>query len=125
MFGLNNKEAPRIREALTFDDVLLEPAATDFLPADADISSRLSKNIPLGIPILSAAMDTVTESAMAIAMAQLGGVGVIHRNLTPEQQADEVRRVKRFESGMVVNPITLASNAKLSDALRLMTDENI
>ena len=131
MFDQNNPSQKlnhnqlRIREALTFDDVLLEPAATNFLPADADVSSQLSDTIKLGIPVLSAAMDTVTESAMAIAMAQMGGIGVIHRNLPPELQADEVRRVKRFESGMVVNPLTLPPDAKLSDALRLMTEENI
>src|SRR3954471_15351856 len=109
--------SPIIRDALTFDDVLLVPAASAILPAHANTRTRLTKRIELGIPLLSAAMDTVTEGPLAIAMAQVGGLGVIHRNLSIERQAEEVRRVKRFESGMVVNPITIAPNAKLSDAL--------
>jgi IMP dehydrogenase len=111
-----------IQEALTFDDVLLLPAASNVLPADAKTETRLTRTITLNIPILSAAMDTVTESRMAIALAQAGGIGVIHRNLSPEQQADEVRRVKRFESGMVLNPITITADAPVGDALALMDE---
>jgi IMP dehydrogenase len=113
------------REALTFDDVLLVPAASSVLPADVDTSTRLTRTISLGIPLVSAAMDTVTESGLAIALAQSGGIGVIHRNMSPAEQADEVRKVKRFESGMVVNPITIAPDAPLADALRLMADFKI
>jgi IMP dehydrogenase len=116
---------PAIRDALTFDDVLLVPAASAILPAHADTRTRLTRRIELGIPLISAAMDTVTESPLAIAMAQAGGLGVIHRNLSIERQAEEVRRVKRFESGMVVNPITIAPDAKLSDALHLMSSNGI
>ncbi len=119
-------QSPKIiQESLTFDDVLLLPAASAFLPADAKTHTQLTKNITLGIPFLSAAMDTVTESRLAIAMAQAGGLGVIHRNLAPELQAEHVRRVKRFESGMVVNPVTIAPEATLSQALQLMEDHNI
>jgi IMP dehydrogenase len=114
-----------IREALTFDDVLLVPAESSVLPAQTDTRTRLTRNVELGIPLMSAAMDTVTESGLAIAMAQLGGIGVVHRNLDIERQAEEVRRVKRFESGMVVNPITITPDATLADALRLMADYHI
>ncbi|HET8726792.1 MAG TPA: IMP dehydrogenase [Alphaproteobacteria bacterium] len=117
--------ALEIREALTFDDVLLQPAASSVLPADADTSTRLTRTITLGIPLLSSAMDTVTEGALAIAMAQAGGMGVVHRNLDVERQAEEVRKVKRFESGMVVNPITIAPSATLADALDLMARHGI
>jgi IMP dehydrogenase len=113
------------REALTFDDVLLEPASSTILPTEADTATRITKSIDLGIPLLSAAMDTVTESEMAIAMAQAGGIGVLHRNMTPQEQAAEVTKVKKFESGMVVNPLTIAPDAKLSDALDLMTENKI
>ena len=92
-----------IFDALTFDDVLLEPAESRILPSDANTSTKLTRNIELGIPLMSSAMDTVTEAEMAIALAQAGGLGVIHKNLEPEEQANEVRKVKRFESGMVVN----------------------
>ena len=115
----------KIREALTFDDVLLEPAESGVMPAEVDTRTRLTKSIELGIPLLSAAMDTVTESALAIAMAQAGGMGVVHRNMDIERQAEEVRKVKRFESGMVVNPITIAPDATLADALKLMADYRI
>lgn len=94
----------RIRDALTFDDVLLVPAASTVLPAQVHTRTRVTKTIELGIPLMSAAMDTVTERNMAIAMAQAGGLGVVHKNLTIERQADEVRAVKKLESGMVVNP---------------------
>jgi len=115
----------QIQEALTFDDLLLLPAASSVLPSEVQTSTRLTRGIELSIPIVSAAMDTVTESAMAIAMAQAGGIGVIHRNMPPSEQAEEVRKVKRFESGMVVNPITIAPEATLADALRLMADYHI
>ena len=111
--------------ALTFDDVLLQPAASDVLPTDVDIRTRVTKDIFLNIPILSSAMDTVTESRMAIAMAQAGGMGVIHKNLDVLQQAEEVRQVKSFESGMVVNPITIGPDATLADALALMSTNRI
>jgi IMP dehydrogenase len=114
-----------IRQALTFDDVMLVPAASGVLPGDTDTRTRLTREIELGIPLVSAAMDTVTESALAIAMAQAGGIGVIHRNLTIEQQADEVRKVKKFEAGMVVNPVTIHPDETLADALRLMADHRI
>src|SRR5438045_2392701 len=114
-----------IRQALTFDDVMLVPAASDILPGETDTRTRLTREVELGIPLVSAAMDTVTESALAIAMAQTGGIGVIHRNLTVEQQADEVRKVKKFEAGMVVNPVTIHPDETLADALRLMADNRI
>ncbi|HUE19543.1 MAG TPA: IMP dehydrogenase [Stellaceae bacterium] len=114
-----------IRQALTFDDVLLEPAASSVLPTETDTRTRLTRQIGLGIPILSAAMDTVTESALAIAMAQAGGLGVIHRNLGIAQQADEVRKVKKFEAGMVVNPVTIHPDQTLADALSLMAEHRI
>ena len=101
------------REALTFDDVLIRPGLSEVLPAEVDIRSRVTRAIPLNIPILASAMDTVTEAAMAIAMAQAGGIGVIHRNLEPEEQAAQVRQVKKFESGMVVNPLTIEPGARL------------
>ena len=109
-----------IKDGLTFDDILLEPAASDVLPADADVQTQLTKSIKLGIPLLSAAMDTVTENSLAIAMAQAGGIGVIHKNLDPIEQAAEVQKVKKFESGMVVNPITIEPIATLADARNLM-----
>lgn len=110
----------RFREALTFDDVLLTPGASEVMPGQVEISTQLTKTISLNLPILSAAMDTVTESRLAIAMAQAGGIGVIHRNLSPEMQAEHVRQVKKFESGMVVNPVTIHPDQTLSDALDLM-----
>lgn len=115
----------KIREGLTFDDVLLLPAASDVLPDKASTATQLTKTIQLNIPLLSAAMDTVTEAPMAIAMAQQGGLGIIHRNLTPDQQAEEVRRVKRYESGMVVNPITIRPDMTLAQALEMMRHYNI
>ena len=114
-----------IRDAFTFDDVLLVPAASSVLPNAANTATRFTRSISLGIPLVSAAMDTVTESALAIALAQAGGMGVIHRNLSVERHADEIRRVKRFESGIVVNPITIAPTARLAEALQLMADFSI
>ncbi|MEE3120694.1 MAG: IMP dehydrogenase, partial [Pseudomonadota bacterium] len=114
-----------LREALTFDDVLLVPAASSILPTDAETTTQVTKEISLGIPLISAAMDTVTESELAIAMAQAGGLGVLHRNMSPEEQASEVRKVKKFESGMVVNPLTIRPDATLSEALGLMTENQI
>ena len=108
-----------IPEYLTFDDVLMKPGASSVLPADVSVATRLTKSISLSIPIISAAMDTVTEARLAIAMAQAGGLGVIHKNLEPDVQADHVRQVKRFESGMVVNPITIHPGATLGDVLAL------
>ena len=109
----------KIREALTFDDVLLVPGASSVLPSTADTRTRLTKSIGLNIPLLSSAMDTVTEARMAIAMAQAGGIGVVHRNLDIEEQSRQVRRVKRFESGVVYNPITLRADQTLADAKAL------
>ena len=112
-----------IPEALTFDDVLLMPAESAVLPAEVDISSRLTNSIKLNIPLISAAMDTVTESDMAIAMAQAGGIGVIHRNMSAEAQASEVYRVKRFESGLVLDPITVSPESSIGE-LRRMKSQN-
>ena len=109
-----------IPEALTFDDVILVPAESNVLPSETSIRTRLTTTIELGIPLISAAMDTVTESAMAIAMAQAGGLGVIHKNMEPDEQAGHVRKVKKFESGMVVNPVTIRPEAILADALAIM-----
>jgi len=111
--------------ALTFDDVLLQPGHSQVMPGEVDISTKMANGIDLNMPILSAAMDTVTESRMAIAMAQAGGMGVIHRNLEPIQQAEEVRQVKKFESGMVVNPLTIGPDATLQDAKNLMQAHRI
>src|SRR6202161_2239911 len=109
-----------VPEALTFDDVLLLPARSDVIPATATTQTQITRSITLNIPIVSAAMDTVTESHMAIALAQQGGIGIIHRNLTIEQQADEVDKVKRSESGMIVDPVTMSPTDKVSDALEVM-----
>ena len=114
-----------IRQALTFDDVLLVPAASAVLPTETDTRTRLTPTVTLGIPVMSSAMDTVTESALAIAMAQAGGLGVIHRNLGIAEQANEVRKVKKFEAGMVVNPVTIYPDETLADALRLMAEHRI
>ena len=114
-----------VKESLTFDDLLLVPAASSILPRDVDTSTKLTKNIFLNIPIVSAAMDTVTESRTAICMAQEGGIGIIHRNMSIEQQAIEVDRVKKSESGMVVDPITIEPEQKVSDAMELMSKYSI
>jgi len=112
-------------EALTFDDVLIKPCASSVLPNETIISTNLTKSLSLNIPIISSAMDTVTEAKLAIAMAQAGGMGVIHRNLEPEVQAAEVAQVKKFESGMVVNPVTVNESAKLKEAIHLMQSNSI
>ena len=118
-------DAPDIPLGLTFDDVLLQPLESSVLPSQADTRTFLTRDIPLCIPVLSSAMDTVTEADMAIAMAQLGGIGVLHRNLSVEEQAAAVRQVKRFESGMVVNPITMTPEQTLAEALELMRANRI
>jgi len=128
--GAANTAAPEeirmeIREALTFDDVLLVPAASEIMPANADVRTRVTRAIELNIPLLSSAMDTVTEASMAIAMAQAGGMGVIHRNLDVAVQAEQVRQVKRFESGIVYNPVTLRPDQTLADAQALQRQYNI
>ncbi len=112
-------------EGLTFDDVLLQPAYSQVLPRDVDIKSRLTKNIALNVPMLSAAMDTVTEAQLAIALAREGGLGILHKNMSIEQQAEQVRKVKRSESGLILDPITLLENAVIGDALRLMKENKI
>ena len=122
---MDQKSNGTLREALTFDDVLLKPGLSELLPSDADIRTRITREISLNIPIIASAMDTVTEAKMAIAMAQAGGLGVLHRNLEPDAQAAQVRQVKKFESGMVVNPVTIAPTATLADALALMKDHGI
>src|SRR3990172_8734971 len=110
----------RLTEALTFDDVLLVPQKSDLLPSEVDVTTRLTKRIALRIPIVSAAMDTVTEAHLAIALAQEGGIGFIHKNMTVEAQAAEVDKVKRSESGMIVDPVTVAPDAPVAEALALM-----
>ena len=115
----------QVREALTFDDVSLEPAASSVLPTGTTLETRVTEAIPLGIPLLSAAMDTVTESGLAIAMAQMGGLGVIHKNMEPSAQAQEVSRVKKFEAGMVVNPLTITPDRPVREALRLKEEHGI
>ncbi len=114
-----------IREGLTFDDVLLQPRASNILPADASLNTRLTRGININVPLVSAAMDTVTEAPLAIVMAQTGGIGVIHRNLSIEEQAEEVRKVKRFESGMVVNPVTIDPDATRADLKEIGERYNI
>lgn len=118
-----NNQSPR--EALTFDDVLIKPGLSEVMPADVDIRSRITRSISVNLPIIASAMDTVTETQMAIAMAQAGGLGVIHRNMDPEEQAAQVRQVKKFESGMVVNPLTIEPTAKLQEALDVMKANRI
>ena len=122
----NNSSTQKVFiEGLTFDDVLLVPAYSEILPRDVDIKSRLTKNITLNVPMLSAAMDTVTEASLAIALAREGGIGILHKNMSIEKQADQVRKVKRSESGMIIDPITLSKEATIGDALRLMRENKI
>src|ERR671910_650747 len=119
-------EAPKIlHDGITFDDVLLIPARSDFVPADADTRTRLTRSIELNIPLISAPMDTVTESALAIALAQEGGIGVIHKNLSADNQAREVEKVKRSENGVIVDPITLPPTATIGTARRVMREYNV
>jgi IMP dehydrogenase len=114
-----------IEEGLTYDDVLLVPSYSEVLPRDVNISSHFSRNIMLNVPIVSAAMDTVTDSRLAISLAQEGGIGVIHKNMSIEEQAKEVRKVKRSESGKIVDPVTLTEEATVGDALILMKEHKI
>ena len=114
-----------IETGLTFDDVLLVPAYSEILPSEVNLASKFSRNLPLKVPVVSAAMDTVTESKMAIAIAQEGGIGVIHKNLTIKKQCDKVRRVKRSESGMILDPVTLSKKSKVKDALKSMKEFSI
>jgi IMP dehydrogenase len=113
------------QEALTFDDVLLVPAYSNVLPRDVSLSTQLTRDITINIPLLSSAMDTVTESRLAIAMAQEGGLGVLHKNMTIEQQAEEVRKVKKFESGVVRDPITVSPTTSIGDVVALTRSHNI
>ena len=122
---MNGSSLTTVAEALTFDDVLLEPAASEVLPAAADVRTRLTREIELGIPLVSAAMDTVTEAPMAIAMAQAGGIGIVHKNLAIEEQAAQVWQVKKFEAGMVVNPLTVDPDTPLTAALDLMAQHRV
>ena len=124
-FGYSNLLAERVMEALAFDDVLVVPAYSQVLPSSTDTRTRVTRTISLNIPLISAAMDTVTEAEMCIIMAQLGGMGVIHKNLTPEEQAAQVRKVKKFESGMVVNPLTIHPDQTLADLRALMSMHRI
>ena len=114
-----------IVEALTFDDVLIKPCASSVLPNQTELTTSITSAIKLNIPIISSAMDTVTEANLAIAMAQVGGMGVIHRNLEPKEQANQIAQVKKFESGMVVNPVTINQDAKLKEAIDLMNNHSI
>ncbi|MBL0884217.1 MAG: IMP dehydrogenase, partial [Chitinophagaceae bacterium] len=122
----NNAAASQLfGEGLTFDDVLLMPAYSEILPREVDIRSQLTKAITLNVPILSAAMDTVTEAGLAIALAREGGLGILHKNMTIEKQAEQVRKVKRSESGMIIDPVTLLVDATIGDALKLMKENKI
>ena len=114
-----------INEALTFDDVLILPALSDIKPDEASLETNITKNIKLKIPLISSAMDTVTESNLAIKMAQSGGVGVIHKNMSPTKQAQEIKKVKKFESGMVINPLTINPENILKEALEIKNKNNI
>src|SRR4051812_9883093 len=119
-------EHPKIlHDGITFDDVLLIPARSDFVPADADTRTRLTRQVELNIPLISAPMDTVTEAALAIALAQEGGIGIVHKNLSAENQAREVEKVKRSENGVIVDPITLPPSATIGTARRVMREYNV
>src|SRR3989337_3433339 len=120
-----SKSSKFFGEGLTFDDVLLIPGYSQVLPRDVDIKTRLTKNITLNVPLLSAAMDTVTEASLAMALAREGGLGILHKNMSIEQQASQVRKVKRSESGLILDPITLLVDATIGDALRLMKENKI
>jgi len=123
--SLPNISAKFYGEGLTYDDVLLMPGYSQVLPRDVDITSQLTKNITLKVPLLSAAMDTVTEASLAIALAREGGLGILHKNMTIEKQAEQVRKVKRSESGLIIDPVTLTANATIGDALRIMRENKI
>ncbi|MFN2440836.1 MAG: IMP dehydrogenase, partial [Chitinophagaceae bacterium] len=125
MAANNNSTSKNFIEGLTFDDVLLVPAFSEILPRDVDIKTKLTKDITLNIPMLSAAMDTVTEASLAIALAREGGLGILHKNMSVEKQADQVRKVKRSESAMIIDPITLKHHATIGDALKLMRENRI
>src|SRR5258706_8572325 len=119
------KQSRFFGEGLTFDDVLLMPAYSQVLPRETDLTTKLTKTLTLNIPMLSAAMDTVTEASLAIAIAREGGLGVLHKNMSIERQAEQVRKVKRSESGLIVDPVTLHDDATIGDALRLMKENKI
>jgi IMP dehydrogenase len=125
MAANNNSTQRTFIEGLTFDDVLLVPAHSEILPRDVNIQTKLTKNITLNVPMLSAAMDTVTEASLAIALAREGGMGILHKNMRIDRQAEQVRRVKRSESGLILDPITLLKDATIGDALKLMRDNKI
>src|SRR5215208_5963062 len=114
-----------VHDGITFDDVLLIPARSDFIPSEADTHTRLTRSIELNIPLISAPMDTVTEAALAIALAQEGGIGIVHKNLSAENQAREVEKVKRSENGVIVDPITLPPSATIGTARRVMREYNV
>src|SRR5690349_2935135 len=120
-----NNSSKFFGDGLTFDDVLLMPAYSQVLPRDVDITTRLTKDITLNVPMLSAAMDTVTEATLAAALAREGGLGILHKNMSISQQAEQVRKVKRSESGLIIDPLTLLENATIGDALRLMRENKI
>src|SRR5829696_6174651 len=121
----DNQSPKFFGEGLTFDDVLLMPGYSQVLPRDVEIKSRLTKDIILNVPLLSAAMDTVTEAALATALAREGGLGILHKNMSIEKQAEQVRKVKRSESGLIIDPVTLLADATIGDALKLMRDNKI
>src|SRR5690554_7259974 len=125
LIAMTTQDDKIVGEGLTYDDVLLIPAYSEVLPREVSVKTRFSKNITLNIPIVSAAMDTVTESAMAVAMAREGGIGVIHKNMSIEKQAAEVRKVKRAESGMIIDPVTLRKHNTVGDAQKTMRDYSI
>jgi IMP dehydrogenase len=112
-------------EGITFDDVLLVPAFSEILPRDTSLRTKLTRNIEINVPLVSSAMDTVTEYAMAIAIAREGGIGILHKNMSAEKQAEQVRKVKRADSGLILDPITLREDAKVGDALKIMGDNRI
>ena len=115
-----NNSSKFFGDGLTFDDVLLMPAYSQVLPRDVDITTKLTKDITINVPMLSAAMDTVTEATLAIALAREGGLGILHKNMSISQQAEQVRKVKRSESGLIIDPVTLLENATIGDAMKLM-----
>ena len=122
---MNSHQHKIVGEGLTYDDVLLVPAFSEILPREVSIKTKFTRNISINVPVVSAAMDTVTESAMAIAMAREGGIGVLHKNMTIEEQAHQVRKVKRAESGMIIDPVTLPLTSVVADANQLMREHKI